>query len=382
MIGKAEEFDNRVVVYQTTDEAQDASNIYCESCYCSSDSSCFIYARCFRQGQQKACEYVACDFGTWQKRVLAPRTEHPSGILMSREGQLYYTRPTSHRCRELVRMDPLSGESSAVDLPDAVPLSSALALSPDGRHLAYNVVVSYSPQMFAMDILDLHTGDIQRLHQDPYICNTHHQFEPHRGKWLMVQHNRGCEFTPDGTRLKLVGDEGATIFFLDVTSGAIVRPKIAPPHTDGLSGHETWIGASGEVILTLNVQSDYDHGKGAILGVRPEGDIRQIAPPHQANHIGIDPAGRLFVTDSYSPDQIVVGSPHTHKIATICPARTSYLRHCDKPETYLTDHHPHPYISPDLKWAIFNSDRQGVQQVYAARLPDEMVAELTDTHSE
>ena len=383
MIGKVEELDNGVVVYQATEEPEDAHNIYCEACYCSRDSSCFVYARSLRQGKGVAHEYVACDFGTWEKRVLAPHQEQPlnTGKFrpgMRRDGRFYYLRPAAGDAGELVHIDPLSGQSSRTRLPDAPQRYVCAVVSPDDRYLAYNMAVSYAPQMFAIEMLDLQTGEVRRLQEDPYICNTHHQFEPRDGKWLVVQHNRGCEFSPEGKLVKLAGDEGATLFFIEVDSGFVSRPKIAPPYTDGISGHETWIGTSGELILTLNVQADYDRGKGAILGVRPAGDIREICAPHQANHIGMDPDGRLFVTDSYSPDEIVIGSPHTNKIASVCPARIAYERAYDRPKTYLADHHPHPYISPDLKWVIFNSDRAGVQQVYAARLPDEMVADVTE----
>ena len=378
MTGIVEELDNGVVIHRATDEPEDACNIYCESCYCSADSSCFVYLRSSRDGEQIRHEYVACDFDTWKTRVIAPHTEHPSGAVMSHDGQLYYKRRVTDGRVVVARVDPLTGQSRTIALPEQVPPHGRLVVCPHERYVAYHVAVSYSPQMFAIDLLDLQTGRIERLCEDPYLCNTHHQFEPKEGKWLMVQHNRGCRFTEDGKLLALAGPEGATLFFVEVPGGRVVTPKIAPPHTYGISGHETWLGTSGEAIITLNVSGDYDRGKGPILAARPDGAIREVCAPHQANHIGVDRAGRLFATDSYCPDEIAVGSAKTNRMATVCAARSAYARDYDRPEEYLTDHHPHPYVSPDLKWVLFNSDRQGVQQVYAARLPEEMVAELTD----
>jgi hypothetical protein len=172
----------------------------------------------------------------------------------------------------------------------------------------------------------------------------------------------------------LVGKEGATIFFLEIPGGKVHRVPVGPPHTYSISGHETWIGTTGEVLLTLNIQEDYDHGKGPIIGVRPDGAVREICKPWQMNHIGIEPSGRIFCADTFAPDEIIIGSPRTNRAAVVCPARTSYLR--SRQRNAVNDSHPHAYISPDRKWVVFNSDRTGVQQIYCAAIPPEMVAEL------
>jgi len=373
MLGKVEEFPNGVAVFQATDEPRDASDIYCEACYCSPDSRCFVYARHLPPGQAAVQQFVACEFGTWEKAVVG-ETDYPGAATMAK-GRFYYLRSGPGGERQLVRLDLARRQERVLPLPPGLPLSGGPAVSPDEQYLACFEARSFSPQMFAINLVELRTGRVLPLHQDPYICNPHHQFEPSEGRFLMVQHNRGCEFAADGTLRKLVGREGATLFFIEVPSGRVIRPAIGPPHTHSISGHETWMGSSGELILTLNVQQDYDRGKGPVLGVRPDGTVRPICPPYQANHIGMDALGRLFAADSFDPDEIVVGCPRTGRTAVVGPARSRYVRRRDRPE-YLTDHHPHPYVSADLKWVIFNSDRNGVQQVYAARLPDDLIGAL------
>ena len=39
--------------------------------------------------------------------------------------------------------------------------------------------------------------------------------------------------------------------------------------------------------------------------------------------------------------------------------------------------HPHAYLTPDLKWIIFNSDSSGSPHVHAASVPEGMIAELS-----
>ena len=38
--------------------------------------------------------------------------------------------------------------------------------------------------------------------------------------------------------------------------------------------------------------------------------------------------------------------------------------------------HPHPYFTPDCRWVIFNSDRTGIPQIYAARVPGGLLESL------
>jgi len=370
MTGIVEEFGNGVVVHQTTDEEVDKSNIYCEFPWCPPDSHCFVYARHFAEGPNST-EFVACDFGTWAKRVVG----RGGAATMANGGKFYYQRVNARGHSEFVRVDLETEEEQIIPLPDDLP-RSRLDISPGERYVAYCQHLSYAPQEFGVGLVDLQTGEFGIIHTDPYICNTHHQFEPGKGELLMVQHNRGCVFTPEGKMTLLVGPEGASIFALEVPSGKMHRLEVGPPYTYSISGHETWIGDTGEMLISLNIQEDYDFGKGPIVGVRPGQPARVIAPGWELNHIGIEPSGRIFCGDCYEPDLIVLGSPVTNKALPIGPARATYQRGRNRPQPARADSHPHAYITPDRKWVIFNSDRTGVQQVYAAAIPEEMIGEL------
>jgi hypothetical protein len=172
----------------------------------------------------------------------------------------------------------------------------------------------------------------------------------------------------------LVGKEGATLFLLGIPDGKVTRLQVGPPHTYSISGHEAWIGFTKEILLTLNIPEDYDRGKGPIVGVRAGAPAWEICAPWQMNHIGLEPSGRLFCADACEPDEIIIGSPATNRAAVVCPARASYRRARER--RAWADSHPHAYISPDLKWVVFNSDRTGTQQIYCAALPPALVASL------
>ena len=376
MIGAIEELANGVVIHQATDEQTDKSNIYCEYPWCPPDSHCFVYVRHAPDQAPNSSEFIACDFGTWEKRLVGYGT---GGHTMANRGKFYYKRAADDGRQEFVRCDLESHESRVIELPDGVPASASFAISAGERYLAFSKSLSFAPQLFGVGIADLHTGKCDIIHEDPWICNTHLQFEPAAGRQLMVQHNRGCVFAPDGTREVLCGMEGCTLFLLGVPGGQVTRLQVGPPYTASLSGHETWLGDTGELIATLNYLEDYDYGKGRVVGVRPGEPAREICTPWELNHIGIDPDGRIFAGDAYLPDEIIIGSPHTSRATVVCSSRATYNRARRRTGDGLVyDSHPHAYISPDRKWVVYNSDHSGTQQIYVAEIPAAMIAALED----
>jgi len=365
MVGVVEELTNGVIVHRATHDETVKSNIYCEFPWCPPDSHCFVFMRQRPELAPNNLEFVACDFGTWEQRVIGLGSGSPT---MS-GGRFYYQRLDAGGRHEFVRVDLNSGENRVWHIPDSVPATARLDISCDERYIAYNLHLSYSPQSWAIGLLDLHDGSSGIIHEDKWLCNPHHQFEPGQGRQLLIQHNRGCVFTPEGQREALVGLEGCSLFLLEVPSGKVTRLPLGPPDTASCSGHEAWLGETGDVILTLNVEDDYDYGKGPIVVATPGQPAREVCVPWQMNHIGSVPSGRIFCADAYKPDEIIIGSPYTDKTAVVCAAQTTYQR-----RPY--DSHPHAYISPDLKWVVFNSDRSGGPEIYCAAIPTEMIAEL------
>jgi hypothetical protein len=76
----------------------------------------------------------------------------------------------------------------------------------------------------------------------------------------------------------------------------------------------------------------------------------------------------MIAGDWRPPYRIVIGSNKTGKTAVVCESKTV--------PSGSQSTHPHPYLTPDLKWVIFNSSRTGFSHIYAARIPDAMVEDL------
>ena len=185
----------------------------------------------------------------------------------------------------------------------------------------------------------------------------------------MIQHNRGGKYTPDGERVQLTGPEGATLYLLSVPEGKRTTLQVGTPYTTRCTGHEAWIGHTREMLLSVSASGDYAPEKGNLLGVRAGGPPRVIARGYKFGHVGVSRCGRLFCCDDYQGTyQVVIGSTQSGKSAVVCESKTSPTR--------SQSTHPHPYLSPDLKWVIFNSNRSGHPHVHAASVPEGMVEEL------
>ena len=398
------EQDTGSVVYQVTEESLSKSNIYCEVPYCSADSKVFVYERQNPEYGPNSTEYVICEFGTWETQV-GGRGLGPPAI--THKGMLYYRRQVSAVAQELVRLDLGTGESEVIfGFPEGLQPRGLGTMSPGGRYYAYGVTLSYAPQMFGIELVDLKAGTREIINTDPYICNPHTQFEPSEGKQIMIQHNRGCTFLPDGTITQLVGPEAATAYLVDIPDGKVTRLQLGPPYTLGSTGHESWIGDTKEILVSIRsvVGIDHDVGgyrpehlpskaplssfclhnncshcaglikageaytpeEGNLLGVRAGAPPRVVSKGYCFNHVGTSACGRFFSCDIFPTVDVVMGSIRTGKNAVVCHSESS-------PEHSA---HPHPYLSPDLKWVVFDSDRSGEVQIHVATVSPEMIENL------
>ncbi len=249
-------------------------------------------------------------------------------------------------------------------------LGSLGTVSPDHRYYACGKRLDERYTRFGILLVDLKEGRQQVIDEDPYIFNPHPQFEPGEGRQLMIQHNRGGGYSPDGTRIRTVGPEGATLYLLSVPDGKRTPLRVGKPYTTMITGHEAWIGTTREMLLSVVAEGEYAPDKGNLLAVRAGGTARTVARGYAFNHVGVSRCGRLFSCDDWRGTcKLVIGSIATGRTAVVCESHASRSREQNT--------HPHAYLTPDLKWLIFNSDRSGFPHIYAARVPEEMVAGLT-----
>ncbi len=360
-------------IRQVTTEEFSQSNIYCEVPYCSGDSRFFVYQRRNPKltGNNKT-ELMAVELGTWkQHRMDVIRSI--TGLTVSPEGIFYYLKESGKKGLDLIRADVAQGIPQKVyELKPENRLISLGTVSADGRYYACGTRLGNDYQMFGILLVDLHKQTQTILDRDPYILNPHPQFEQGQGTDLMIQHNRGGKYTPEGKRIRLVGPEGATLYLLSVPQGKRTTLQVGTPYTTFCTGHEAWIGKTKEMLLTVSARDDYTPEKGNLLAVRAGVPARVVAKGYKFNHVGVSRCGRFFSCDDWQGAfKVVIGSIQTGKTAVVCESKTS--------PTSSQNTHPHAYLTPDLKWVIFNSNRNGFAHVYAARVPAGMTEQLLRT---
>ncbi|MHC4171464.1 MAG: hypothetical protein ACYST5_00785 [Planctomycetota bacterium] len=358
-------------IWQVTTEEFKQSNIYCELPYCSGDSRHFVYVRHNpqRPGKHKT-ELIVVELGTWKQH----RLDVASGIIgsaISHDGVFYYIKQAHGQTLDLMRVD-LSKETpeKIYHLDGKRTLISLGTVSADARYYACGTRLGDDYHMFGIVLVDLQETITTIIDRDQFILNPHPQFEPGRGRELMIQHNRGGKYTPEGKRIRLVGPEGATLYLLSVPNGKRTELQVGKPFTTPATGHEAWIGRTGEILLTVMAEDDYEPDKGNLLAVSAGAPARMVAKGYKFNHVGVSRCGRFFCCDDWQGTaKLVIGSIQSGKTAVVCESKTSMGS--------AQNTHSHAYLTPDLKWVIFNSDRSGFPHVHAASVPEGMIEELS-----
>ncbi len=358
-------------IWQVTTQRFQQSNIYCELPYCSDDSRYFVYERKNPRltGNNKT-ELMAVEIGTW-KQHLSDVAIGVSGSAISHHGVFYYLKHTADRALSLMRADLSEGRPRSVfQMEQEQRVVSMGTVSPNGRYYAWGKRIDNEYKRFAILLIDLEKQTTTIIDEDPYIFNPHPQFEPLDGEQLLIQHNRGGTFYPDGKLEQLVGPEGATLYLLSLSDGRRTNLHVGTPYTTAVTGHQAWIGETRQILLTVSARDDYSPEEGNLLAVRADESARVVARGYKFNHVNVSRCGRFFCCDDWQQDcKIVIGSITTGRTAVVCESKTSRGR----PQNT----HAHAYLTPDLRWVIFNSDRNGFPHVHAASVPDGMIDDIS-----
>ena len=367
--GPVEKLPGGAEIWQVTTEELDQSNIYCEVPYCSRDSRYFVYQRRNPKLSGNRYEFMVVELGTWKQHRLDVSIGL-SGCAMRPDGVFYYLKRSGTKDLDLMKADLCEGKPEKVyELGDG-PWRALGTVSSDGRYYLRSNTLDEKSTVFGIVLFDLKERAARVIDRDPFTLNAHPQIEPGPGRWAMIQHNRGGRCKPDGSIERLVGPEGATLYVLSLPEGKRTELPVGKPHTTPCTGHEAWIGTTGEMLLSVSASGDYAPEKGNLLGVRPGGAARVVAKGYRFNHVGVSRCGRFFSCDDWRPPYpVVIGSIQTGRTAVVCESKT-------KP-TRSQNTHPHAYLTPDLKWVIFNSNRGGFAHVYAASVPEGMIEELS-----
>jgi len=256
-------------IWQITTERFQQSNIYCELPYCSGDSRYFIYER--KNPRLKGgnkIELIAVEIRTWKQHLLDVAIGI-SGSAISSNGVFYYLKYTDDHVLGLMRTDLSEGKPRRVfQMKQEQQIVSMGTISPDGRYYTWGKRIDNEYKRFGILLIDLEKQTKAIIDEDSYIFNPHPQFEPADGEQLLIQHNRGGTFSPEGKLQQLVGPEGATLYLLSLSGRQRTNLQVGTPYTTPVTGHQVWIGETKDILLTVMARGDYLPEKGNLLAIR------------------------------------------------------------------------------------------------------------------
>lgn len=267
---------------------------------------------------------------------------------------------------EIVQIDVVTLRQETFQFRGEITPTCMLAMGPGNRFGAVGVMLA--DDRFGILRLDFSSCTSEIIHENPELVNPHLQVEPGRGEDILVQHNRGSR-VENRNVVKLVGQQGATLYLIDWNGGNVRKLPVGKPDTPPCQGHQCWIGTTGEILLTVQGSTDPE-APGCLLAVKPgDAKAREVARGYYYQHPNASRDGRFFVSD-ITGDALIVGSIKTGRTRPLCTG-FSPLR---SPSPQYT--HPHPYLTPDNKWVIFNSIMTGIPHICAAQVPQGMLEEL------
>jgi Tol biopolymer transport system component len=348
--------DSGAKVTQLTSTALISTNIYPEAPVFTPDSRFFIFNRFASLDGPNS--FWLCDIRTLQLQRLTTEESVTSPVMAPTGDWVAYLDIRTPTEWAVKRFHLATRECETMVVVNHLRRPYDLAtISPDGRW--YVTGVWLPDGEYGLLRIDLHEQSAKVIHQDPEILNPHMQFEPGRGRDLLVQHNRGGVLDEAGNIVRLVGEEGATFYLIDYEGQNVRRLSIGKPHSAPIQGHQSWIGKSRRILSTLS--GNVEAGNLVTIG---EGDAAPtvVARGLDFSHPNASHDGRWFVSDVRPNGEIVVGSLKTGRYRLLCQSESSFGR-----PQYT---HPHPFFSPDNRYVIFNSDRSGLGQIYMVEVPE------------
>ena len=371
-----------VEIRQLTDRPRYNTTVYMDACYCDPSSRYVMFLR-GEQYYPGPAELWRADLHEESNVFVTGGISWWQGVCMSPDQRYFYSARRPHTdVLEVIRTEVATLDQHFFEFPCSEPLTGNLATaSLDNRFLI--MAAWLAPHRYGMVRFDLHTGAREIIHEGgDELLNSNPLIEPGEGRLLLVQNNRGGVSDDAGNIMQSTGPQGAALYVFDMVDGSRTDLPVGRPHTGAVGGHSSWINGSGALLTNIywdSTEQTREKGSLAVCDTTSK-DVRFLGQGYCCCHCNASRDGRYFASDTVAagaPDddpqagrQLVMGAFSTGKTRVLCS--TGALM--DRPQ-YT---HPHPWITADNRWVVFNSMRTGAPQVNAARVPESMLNELED----
>lgn len=308
-------------------------NLYFEMCSFTADDGFVVFS-----GQRSACRDAPWDLfrATTDGSELVQLTEYDDlgGIVVSpATGHVLYQAQG-----ELHRMNIVSmAEETVAETPGRLPTRVGSLASVDAAGATYFGNCRIDEDRAPIFRADLGTGRLEVIYESKEQCHLHAE--------------------PSGASL-CFGDwvEGVGIPYRIDADGSNLRP-----FRYNQFAHWTWFGDPAVCQGTL-----LPPGNAIVLYDERTDEVTPLAEGRYYWHSGPSRDGQWIVSDTNWPQEgLFLLHVPSKTVTYVCDPKSS----CSHPQWT----HPHPSLSPNMKYVLFNSDVTGIGQIYLAELTEEFL---------
>ncbi len=387
------------MVYQLTTERDVPScHIYMEAQIFTPDSKRLVLHRSADahrpQRGDPEHQYLLCDLEN--DGALSPLTNEVNAVgpSVSPDGQwLYYFLDHTEigggsLTLKRVRLDGTERQTVMV-VDDRIPgtdmrpsfVAARSGISADGKRVAFSGFLRDGERLdlpWGLMVFEVEECSVRVVLYGNDWCDMHPQYCRAPGFWhdIMVQHNHGYFYAPDGGYHSSRDGTGADVHVIRDDGTDLRDPPVGRDGVEYCQGHQCWLGRTdlglSTTILTDRGEQQLIVGKSAPcadhVGLNTPGAVRNhltrgFGGPH-FYHFQPDAQGRQIIMD-YHDSQGRQGIYLADVPEDVLSGALSNYRYLVNPRSsWKSAAHPHPFLSPDGRTGFFNSDETGTLQAY------------------
>lgn len=381
----------------TTNPAVGSQNVYTEAQVFTPDSKRFVFIRqrniwlcdiedgfSLRQitDEKGAIAPSVSPDGKWMYYFVNNTSTFGGALFLKRVSLEDFTRQT------LLKLEsPIPGTRYRPNGP--FTLSS---ISSDGKRICIAAFLGDGKTVndpFGLLVFDLENPFVKLVFKDQGFHNAHPQYcrsiDPELSHDIMLQNNHGDSLLVTGRSVRSVaGKEGDLHVIRDDGTNWRDIP-VGRDSVQFIQGHEQWLGRSGAVLSAMRIRSGERAGDRPIflawpiptdektthLGVNIPGgryvDITRNITNSDIWHFSSDLTGKYLVSDTHRMDKKTKKPLVRLVLGTLSGGENPELKVEHLLNTGSSGRnpaHPHPFFLPDNRMVLFNSDVDGIVQIF------------------
>jgi len=387
------------MVHQLTTETEVPScHIYMEAQIFSPDSERFVLHRSANAHRPQRGDpehrYMVCDLENGGELIPITEEINAIGPSVSPDGEWFYyfvdRTEVGGGSLTLKRVHLDGTERQTILVVDApIPgtnlrpsfVAARSGISSDGKRVAFSGFLRDGEREdlpWGLMVFDVEEASVRVVLYGNDWCDMHPQYcrAPESSHDILVQHNHGWFYAPDGRYCRSAGGTGADVHVIRDDGTDLRDMPFGRDGNEFCQGHQCWLGRTAWGLSTTHLLDRREEqlilGQSAPcaghIGLRTPGAVRNdmtraFEGPH-FYHFQPDAEGRRIIMDYHDAQGrqgiYVADVPEDPPSGAL----GDYRYVVNPRSSWKSEAHPHAFLSPDGSMGFFNSDEGGILQAY------------------